>query len=90
MSSGMLFQEEELISYLAEYQDMPEYSQEDLSPGMTIKQHFICEADLEEYNERNGTSFKWSGGKQSQSAWYPAQEKASLKNLRYISVPGSN
>lgn len=82
----LLFSEEELTPWLAEWQNMPEYSIEDLAPQFSVIINFICAADVEDFGRLIGQNLRASNGRQLQSLWYPEQEIGRMMNKRYIEV----
>jgi hypothetical protein len=85
MLNGELFAEHEVIPWLAEWQNMPEYNIEDLAPQFQIIINFTCAADVEEFGKLIGQHLKANNAaKQLQSVWYPEQEIGRMTNKRYI------
>jgi hypothetical protein len=81
----LLFDETELCPWKREWQNMPEFSHEDLSPRFQIIVNFACEADLKDFSELIGQKINPSDtGKQLQSIWVPEQEIGRITNKRYI------
>lgn len=80
-----LFQFEEIIPWAKEWQNMPEYSHEDLAPKYQLIINFSCAADIEDFSQLIGQRIKVNNNsKQLQSFWFPDQEIGSMKNKRYI------
>ncbi len=80
----LLFDEEELIPWMAEWQNMPAYDIRDLAPQFQVIINFTCAGDVEDFARLIGQSVKPSDGKQMQSFWFPEQEIGRMVNKRYI------
>lgn len=74
-----LFPDLETI-YDKEWQDMPEFVQEDLMPWKTLKVHFETAEDLRAFSE----IVKQKILPTAQYIWYPEIEKQSVSNLRWV------
>lgn len=79
-----LFALHEIVPWHAEWQNMPEYSHEDLAPRFQIIMNFACAADLDEFAQLIGQKISHAVGRQSKSFWFPAQEINRMTNKRYI------
>ena len=79
----MLFDDEELIPWKAEWQDMPEYSHEDLAPKYQLIVNFATEQDMIDFGETIGQRVVPGKSKQTKSIWFPEQEIAHYMNKRY-------
>ena len=82
----LLFDEDEIVSWRLEWQDMPEYLLQDLAPRFQIVINFICASDVESFGKILGNNIKANIGKQKKSIWYPDQEIGHMMNKRYIEV----
>jgi hypothetical protein len=78
-----LFSDEELTPWMSEWQNMPSYVVEDLSPKFQIIVSFACEADVEDFAVLIGQRVS-PGTRQLQSVWFPEQEIGRYANKRYI------
>jgi hypothetical protein len=81
---GLLFEAEELSTWIAEWQGMPEYDIRDLAPKFQVIVNFSCPGDVEDFGNLIGTPLKASHGRQLQSVWFPEQEIGRIVNKRYI------
>lgn|SRR5574341_665839 len=82
---ALLFPVEELVPWLAEWQNMPEYSHEDLEPKYQIIVSFACAADVEDFGRAIGQELSASdAARQLPSIWYPEQEIGRYANKRYV------
>jgi hypothetical protein len=63
-----------------EWQDMPEYSHNELGPMKSVIIHFADECDLEAFAELIGQNIYMS----TKSAWFPKAEWASITDKRYV------
>jgi len=86
MENVLLFSEEELIPWKAEWQNMPEYCIEDLAPQYQVIINFSCAGDVEDFAKLLGQTISPSNGRQLQSFWFPEQEIGRMTNKRYIEV----
>ena len=66
-----------------EWEGMPEFKQEDLSPYKSILVHFANQEDMEAFAKL----IKQHLTKKTKSIWYPKAEAEQLINLRYIDEP---
>ena len=82
-TTPLLFDEEEITPWKAEWQNMPEYNIKDLSPRFQLIMNFTCAADVEDFGKLIGQNIKPSNGRQLQSIWYPEQEIGRMVNKRY-------
>ena len=81
---ALLFDEKELIPWLAEWQNMPEYSIDDLAPRYQLIVNFTCAGDVEEFARVIGQPIRANDkSKQMQSVWFPEQEIGRMTNRRY-------
>lgn len=81
----MLFEPIELIPWVAEWQNMPEFAIDDLAPRYQLIVNFSCEGDLEDFAALIGQRVKPNQtARQLQSVWYPEQEIGRMVNKRYI------
>ena len=71
---------DELTWWKKEWQNMPEYSQEDLQP---IKKLIISFDTYEDYFNF-GKLIDQKLTSKTKSVWYPKMEKTSYKHMRYI------
>ena len=83
-TSGLLFDESELIPWIAEWQNMPEYNIRDLAPAFQVIVNFACAADVDDFGRLIGQNITARNGKQLQSVWFPEQEIGRMVNKRYI------
>lgn len=82
-----LFSIEELVPWVAEWQNMPEFDNRDLSPQYSLIVNFACAGDLEDFAALIGQSVKPSNGaRQLHSVWFPEQEIGRMVNKRYRDV----
>jgi hypothetical protein len=81
-----LFKEEDITPWKAEWQNMPDYSIEDLSPEFQLIVNFTCAGDVEEFAAIIGQSVKAAKGRQLPSIWFPEQEIGRMSNKRYIDL----
>ena len=80
-----LFAAEEVCPWLAEWQNMPEYRNADLSPQFSLIVNFSCAADLEDFSRLIGQPLRANGeARQLQSVWFPEQEVGRMTNKRFI------
>lgn len=79
-----LFTADDIESWRIEWQNMPEYSVEDLAPQFQIIVNFSCAADVEKFSKLLSRNFKTNGNRQLPSVWYPDQEIGRMTNKRYI------
>lgn len=84
--TGLLFSEEEIYPYKAEWQNMPEYSHADLEPKFQVLVSFLTEQDLKDFlriiGQENGLAIYKN---KVSSLWHPQAEIGHFANLRYIS-----
>ena len=82
-----LFGEEEMVLWKAEWQNMPEYSHQDLAPEFQVVVSFTCAGDLEDFGKAIGQELKpnWKS-RQTQSIWFPESEIGHFANKRYIDL----
>jgi hypothetical protein len=83
---SMLFSEEDLCPWLAEWQNMPDFTHVDLAPKFSIVVNFATAADAEDFGRAIGQEIRVAKGRQAQSYWYPEQEIGRMVNKRYIEV----
>lgn len=84
MKTGLLFSEHELVPWLLEWQDMPEFVLSDQAPRFQVIMNFSCEADVLDFARLIGQHLTPSVGRQLQSLWFPEQEIGRMVNKRYI------
>lgn len=84
MTSPLLFSEHELVPWMAEWQNMPEFILEDLAPKFQLIVNFSCEADVLDFAQLIGQKITPSNGRQLQSLWFPEQEIGRMMNKRYV------
>ena len=77
----ILGEPEDAINPDDEWQNMPEFVQDDKQPKRTIKVHFETEADVQAFAKCVGQQIT----DRTKYIWFPYQEKNSLKDKRYIS-----
>lgn len=77
----ILGEPEDAINPEDEWQNMPEFVQDDKQPKRTIKVHFETEADVQAFAKCVGQQIT----DRTKYIWFPYQEKNSLKDKRYIS-----
>lgn len=82
-----LFSAEEVCPWRAEWQNMPEYRNADLSPKFSLIVNFNCAADLEDFSRLIGQPLRANGeARQMQSVWFPEQEIGRMVNKRFIAL----
>ena len=81
---SQLFDATQVIPWVAEWQNMPEYDVHDLAPQFQILVNFTCAADVEDFGKLIGQGVKASRGKQIRSIWFPEQEIGRMVNKRYV------
>lgn len=82
-----LFKDEELIPWKKEWQNMPSFDHEDLTPKFQVIVSFACEADMEDFAKAIGRKISANKkARQLQSIWYPDCEITRYVNKRYIGV----
>lgn len=81
-----LFAEEEITPWKAEWQNMPEFSHDDLAPRFQIIINFACAEDVRAFAELIGQKINPGKGRQLQSFWFPEQEIGRMMNKRYVEV----
>ena len=74
---------DEYASWYAEWQGMPEFLQEDLSPTKSVIVHFETLADLKAFSELVGQKITPN----TQSIWYPEAEIGTYADKRYADEP---
>lgn len=84
MNTPELFAIEEVVSWRAEWQNMPEYDIADLAPQFQVIVNFACAADVEDFGKLIGQNVKANSGRQLASVWLPEQEIGRMTNKRYI------
>ena len=82
----MLFSEEDVVTWKREWQNMPEYSVEDLAPQFQVIVNFSCAEDVEAFGKLVGQTVKATVGRQLKSIWFPEQEIGRMTNKRYVEV----
>ncbi len=72
--------EEEPVSWEKEWQGMPEFCNEDLTPVKSIVVNFEKKEDMEKFSELidQRVTFK------TKSVWFPKQTLENIRNKRYI------
>lgn len=80
---GALFDLEELDWWKEHWQDMPEFSQEDLTPWQSIYVHFTCRADRDAFAKLVGQKIT-DDARRTRSIWYPEAEIGRMMNKRFI------
>lgn len=63
-----------------EWQDMPEYVQENLLPNFSVRVNFSSADDLKAFAELIGQPITT----QTKSVWFPAQQKVELSKYVYV------
>ena len=63
-----------------EWQNMPEYLQEDQKPYRTLYIHFTCKEDVEDFENKIGQKIY----PVEKSYWHPKQQPRIASNKRYI------
>lgn len=86
MSNGLLFPDDELVTWRREWQNMPEYEHENLDFRFQLLVNFACAADLEDFARAIGQTIAPRNGRVLPSVWYPDQERIAVVNLRYVDV----
>lgn len=84
MTQTEMFQDGEIIAWKNEWKNMPEYSNQDLSPKIQIIINFAFASDAEEFSKLIGQEIKTGAGKYTKSLWYPEQEIGRMANKRFI------
>jgi hypothetical protein len=69
---------------MREWQNMPTFAHEDLSPQFQIIVNFACAADVQDFGKLVDQYISPRNGKQLQSLWFPEQELGRMVNKRYI------
>ena len=80
----MLFSEEELEPWRAEWQDMPAFNHEDLTAKYQVLVSCATEGDLEAFKALLGNAKLHGTIGGVMTVWYPPQDIASYANKRYI------
>lgn len=81
-----LFSEDEVEKwYDPHWQNMPEYTHEDLSAWKKVIVNFTCREDMENFAKLVGQTVTY----QTRSIWYPKAEIGRLITKRYIDDPNS-
>ena len=75
-----LFNLDEIEEWRKEWQDMPEFIQEDLQPFRTITVHFETMEDLEKFSKLTNQKITHL----TKSIWFPEMTLEKLKNKRYV------
>jgi hypothetical protein len=84
-ADALLFREDELIPWLQEWQNMPEYLHDDLRPKYQVLVSFATAADVEDFGRAIGQQLVANpDARQVQTTWFPDVENAELLNFRYI------
>jgi hypothetical protein len=87
MSQQTLFEDIEMIPWAAEWQNMPEFSHEDLQPKFQLIINFACAGDIEDFGRAIGRDLKGrDNSRQLSSIWFPDQEIGRMMNKRYIAI----
>ncbi len=63
-----------------EWQDMPEFTQQELDAEFSVNVNFKNEADMLAFSQLVGQKIRST----TRSIWYPEQKFDVVKNLRYI------
>lgn len=63
-----------------EWQNMPEYVQDNLLPEYSVKINFLSAKDLQDFSELIGQPITTK----TKSVWFPAQQKANLNRFVYV------
>lgn len=63
-----------------EWQDMPEFEQEDLAPHRTVFVHFRNDADVEEFEKLIGQKLT----PKQKAVWFPPKDKKTYVDKRYV------
>lgn len=77
-SQTTLFDEQE--GWESEWQDMPEFRQENLLPEFSVRVNFSSIEDLTAFAQLVGQPIT----SKTQSIWYPPQQRASLSKKKYV------
>ena len=70
----------EIITAQAEWQDMPEFVQEDLTPYRVLNVRFRNEEDVQKFAELMGQKIT----PKLKTIWFPYAEPRTVAHLRYI------
>lgn len=68
-----------VLDPLEEWQDMPDYNQDDLKPMRSVLVHFESQADVDTFFSLIGQSHT----EKTKSIWYPEQEEFTVRDRRY-------
>lgn len=83
----LLFEQSELVPWMREWQNMPEFSIEDLAPKYSVIINFTCAGDVEDFARAIGQRLTANDqSRQMQSLWFPCQEIGRIVNKRYIDL----
>ena len=74
----------DLDNWQDEWQGMPEFIQDDLSPYRSISVHFRNEADIADFTEKLGQSVT----DRTKSMWHPVLERNTYQDDRYTDAGG--
>jgi hypothetical protein len=72
-----------MIPWKKEWQNMPEYSHEDLSAKFQVIINFAFKSDVEEFAKLINQNISTEEGRQTKSLWFPRQEIARYVTKRY-------
>jgi len=70
----------EIITAQAEWQDMPEFVQEDLTPYRVLNVRFRNEQDVQKFAELMGQKIT----PKLKTIWFPYAEPRAVAHLRYV------
>lgn len=79
LKSGLGLSTDYIPKWEKEWQDMPEFVSEDLTPFKTILVHFRNKEDMKEF----GKLLDQGVGLKTKSVWFPKFAHRKLANLRY-------
>ena len=68
-----------VLDPLEEWQDMPDYDQDDLKPMRSVLVHFESQADVDTFFSLIGQGHT----EKTKSIWYPEQEEFTIRDRRY-------
>ena len=83
-SGEVLFSEEQLVPWVAHWQNMPEYDHQDMQSKFDIVVHFATEKDVEDFLELLGQKVNRKNDRYSPSIWFPMAEIGRYANLRFV------
>lgn len=77
---GSLFKKSKLEKWRKEWQDMPEFEQENLESYKQVKIHFRNKEDIDKFSELIGQEIS----PKQKSIWFPKLKIRSYDNKRYV------